>query len=1613
MEAVPKFAFISFELKVSPESTHFGPKLKQYIAEVYREDPESYANEMHQLEGLRSAAVRPTVDSAGLKALNRYFCQLRAMQSRFPMAKGQPAACMFVWKDLYANMNCSLADLRFEMACILYNIGALHTQLASFETRTSADSLKLACQHFQNAAWAFQYLREQYPQPSGADVSSEILKLLQEICFAQAQECILDKSRQDTRKPSVIGSVATQVLHFYKNSMAILGPSTGTDNIHEIIGTKLYNNWYRHLSFKASYIGCIVSLYQGISAEEQQKMGERVACYQLAVDKLNEARKLAKYIEPVQATQEGLTFTNDIVEGKRKAAKNENEFIYHEEVPEQDMLTEMKPVCLVKAVAIDFNDPEVAGTDVFARLVPLGAHEAASLYSERKAQLLRQVGAQADAKDLELTEFLSSLQLDQLDRLDDDDQKIPQEVVDRCAAMNADTDMITTLAGSMNALAELITDVEHALADIEAVIQEENEAEKRYQKAMGPRPPSLVQTELARELHKYREAHARTADSNAVLHKAMTLHIANLQSLARPLSELMGALPGVARLPAPDRDAMREMRRVLAKAHEMRAQRHALLDELRVALAADDVTPRLLADPASDRDRLFDLEIEKHTPRVKIIEQNLAAQENVINRLTSLYAAYGDSRRLLADVLRKRDATLNGLITSYDSFGELVNKSTKGLEFYRKLQHNLTALLARARSVCQVQREERAQLGEAAPAPLAGPAPVAAAAAAPAPASSAAPKLKDYLPYMKNRTSSRTVPPQGPSQPQPASSPEFFCPSAVRPAPLGSEATDVGLVGGLPDGVSSGAYAQSPPPYAPSDFDAYPSKYGNPTDGPDDVQNYNLYGSSRQFPVPAPEMLYRPFAPAGPTPSVDATFDLSSDVARMHVGGEYAQTYFSVQYPASSCDVATYSRAPQDIHTSSTAHAPHALNYPYARIERADPFADPRAPPASSSAYSTVSVPVPLAFQSYAAPPESGANVLYYDSNSFTAGDQTPRWADGSDPNINVNLSVSSGFAPGAYGSEMRTPGPYDVPTSGVDPALARFDELDRPIRSHAKGEALSAGPMPMPSYVTLDYVPDPVSQTPNAAAGQGYGAQYGQSYQNHPGYTYNVATGNYDYSYGSQNSYFAYERPADLEPQRDAANASREIGGVYTSAGHYDTVQSPAETPQETAPDPGLHFGGPAPSVDVSVAPAPQAAAGEEIASEPLPPSAPAEEGEPTAFDLLSDIDFSVDRKPLTPEINVPRIPESARILEPAIAPRVAPSPAPEEEEPTGRPAEGNLFSDPGTVNRFTQEVKHLQNLVASLSNGSPGGDGSTSLDAAWRRVLDVCEAQKREDAKRSKGTAADRSPDSRLTLRSDLDARYYKQLGPHAIPLVICKRPDDANVETFWKAMFEKKIGCVVCCQTETETETQSAIFLTSAGDVTVTPEPPRSTAHWSERRLRLRVSPHAREHALTFLRPHAAPAGTSDSSRVALCDAALRASGRGGVCLLCDGGGRGASTALLLAVVCQVRAGRVDLAETLSTGMASLSRGGSAAGDPVDLLRSVLFYAQGVLRSGSPTFKGEPAAAPSAAAAPAPRPTSHRNKFSRESFEEMRQAAGLKSGDMTDPLNFLDPLWTLKKK
>ena len=75
-----------------------------------------------------------------------------------------------------------------------------------------------------------------------------------------------------------------------------------------------------------------------------------------------------------------LTFSSDVNNGKLDNAKKENEFVYHEKVPDFDTLPELKGASLVRGIGFEITDPEISGPDIFGRLVPLEAHEASSLY---------------------------------------------------------------------------------------------------------------------------------------------------------------------------------------------------------------------------------------------------------------------------------------------------------------------------------------------------------------------------------------------------------------------------------------------------------------------------------------------------------------------------------------------------------------------------------------------------------------------------------------------------------------------------------------------------------------------------------------------------------------------------------------------------------------------------------------------------------------------------------------------------------------------------------------------------------------------------------------------------------------------------------------------------------------------------------------------------------------------------------------------------------------------------------------------------------------------------------------------------------------------------------
>lgn len=599
------------------------------------------------------------------------------------------------------------ADIKYEMASILYNIGCIHTILGSLDKRTTGDGLQLALTHFHWSAWAFKHLREAFAGQMQGDMAQDMLIFMEQLSLAQALECMLEKGLATNRKASTVAKVTSQIITYYNSALTALMTGGNEGRFAEFVENKTFKKWKRYVKFKVSYMSAILFLYQGQQSEEQQKMGERVTLYQAAFDKLEEARKESKGMMAIEQVNEALTFLGDVIEAKRKAAKNENEFIYHEEVPDISTISAVQGADnLLKAISFSVTDPEIMGEDIFHRIVPMKAHEASSLYSEEKAGFLRSVATKMEEKDIELKTFMSSLNIEPL--MLDPNPRIPQDLVDRCAEINAKPNAIPDLIASMSNLADICVDVESMLNEISELLTEEEACEKNYRKTTGSRS-SVNFGELIREFQKYQEAHQKAGESNETLRKAMGLHVANLKILSKPLKELQSSIPVIAIGETSTDDNFKELKMKLDKVQEMQTQRSQLYERLREAAINDDITAQIIVWGDKKLEKLFKQELKKHEQNVTYIELNLTAQPNILRSLTETYAVCAPKIKNIVETKHKRDQFIASLIASFDVYEDLLGKSAKGLEFYKKLQGNIQKLLARVRASRDVQDEERQQ----------------------------------------------------------------------------------------------------------------------------------------------------------------------------------------------------------------------------------------------------------------------------------------------------------------------------------------------------------------------------------------------------------------------------------------------------------------------------------------------------------------------------------------------------------------------------------------------------------------------------------------------------------------------------------------------------------------------------------------------------------------------------------------------------------------------------------------------------------------------------------------------------------------------------------------
>ncbi|KAK6025526.1 BRO1-like domain protein [Ostertagia ostertagi] len=245
MEGMPRVPMLLPEPKIPANQydDEFRLKIKEYILLHFQDDPSKYDNAISEIMNLKQKISSSYADVETACLLKRYYAQLLMMKNRFPMEEGDPIKVLFCWYDRAMDIahSATYDDIGFELACVMYNIGAVHASIAVNEGRENEDSIKNAFMHYQYAAWPLQHLRDKLnaSKYASVDFDKELLTFFVNVLLGQAQECLLEKSLIDHRSNLVVAKLAIHLRDRYQECFRHLENS----NLCDYVSSQKYKNW--------------------------------------------------------------------------------------------------------------------------------------------------------------------------------------------------------------------------------------------------------------------------------------------------------------------------------------------------------------------------------------------------------------------------------------------------------------------------------------------------------------------------------------------------------------------------------------------------------------------------------------------------------------------------------------------------------------------------------------------------------------------------------------------------------------------------------------------------------------------------------------------------------------------------------------------------------------------------------------------------------------------------------------------------------------------------------------------------------------------------------------------------------------------------------------------------------------------------------------------------------------------------------------------------------------------------------------------------------------------------------------------------------------------------
>ncbi|XP_071760697.2 programmed cell death 6-interacting protein isoform X2 [Centroberyx gerrardi] len=811
--------FISVPLKKSSEVDLVKP-LSKFVTATYPagEEQGEYIRAVEELNKLRKNALGRPLDKheSSLEILLRYYDQLCAVEPKFPFSENQ--LCLtFTWKDAFdkgslfgGSVKLALASLGYEKTCVLFNAAALASQIASEQNLDSDEGLKAAARYYQLASGAFGHIKDTVlsalnREPT-MDISPETVGTLSLIMLAQAQEVFFLKATSDKMKDAVIAKLANQAADFYGDAFK---QCQYKENLPKEVLPVLAA---KHCIMQAN-----AELHQSVMAKQKKRFGEEIA-------RLQHAAELVKTVASRYDEYVSVKDLSDKINRALTAAKKDNDFIYHDRVPEVKDLEHIGKAALVKATAIT---PPLSQkfTDLFEKMVPMAVQQSMSVYSQRKAETVnRLVGTMREATNL-CNGVLASLNLPAaLEDLSGD--SIPQSIAEKARGI--------VQQGGLQSIEQLIRDLPELLTRNREILDEslkmlddeettDSELRAKFNQRWNRTPSGDLYKPLRAEGANFRSVLDKAVQADQVVRERYNMHGDMIALLCKPENELIAAIPSAN--PAKTlqgSEVVNVLRSQLTQLDEVKKEREGL--EVEIKSVAFDMTTSFLTalaqDGAINEEQLSLGQLDQsYGAYNQSVQASLRRQEELLGQVQTSHQEFSSLKQSNSEA-NDREEVLKKLASAHDSYVEISNNLREGTKFYNDLTEILLKFQNKCSDIVFARKTERDELLKELQQSIARE-PSAPSFSVPAYQSNPAPTAAGPTP------APRTVfqPQQAPAKPQPPARPPppSFSPQAAPTTPSIPPANAPPT--GNPPPVAPPSQAQGPP--YPT-YQGYPGYYQMP-----------------------------------------------------------------------------------------------------------------------------------------------------------------------------------------------------------------------------------------------------------------------------------------------------------------------------------------------------------------------------------------------------------------------------------------------------------------------------------------------------------------------------------------------------------------------------------------------------------------------------------------------------------------------------------------------------------------------------------------------------------------------------------------------------------------